>query len=49
MTEYTSSSFHDLVRRIFAMLEARDLEVMMRLFADDAGVINITPFSRRIA
>jgi ketosteroid isomerase-like protein len=40
MTEHTSPSFHDLVRRAFTALEARDLEAMMSLFADDAVVID---------
>jgi len=40
MTEHTSPSFHDLVIRAFATLEAKDLEAMMSLFADDAVVID---------
>ncbi len=40
MTEHTSTSLHDLVIRTFAAVEAKDLEVMMSLFADDAIVID---------
>ena len=40
MTEHTSPSFHDLVLRTFAALEAKDLEALMRVFAEDAVVID---------
>lgn len=40
MTEDTSTALHDLVRRTFATLEAKDLEVMMSLFAEDAILID---------
>ena len=40
MLEYTGASLHDLVTRTFATLEARDLDAMMSLFADDAVVID---------
>jgi len=40
MTEHTSTSLHDLVIRTFAAVEAKDLEAMMSLFADDAIVID---------
>ena len=40
MTERTSTSLHDLVIRTFATVEAKDLEAMMSLFADDAVVID---------
>ena len=40
MTEHTSTSLHDLVIRAFAAVEAKDLEAMMSLFADDAVVID---------
>jgi len=40
MTEHTSTSLHDLVIRTFAAVEAKDLEAMMSLFADDAVVID---------
>ena len=40
MTEHTSTSLHDLVIRTFATVEAKDLEAMMSLFADDAVVID---------
>jgi ketosteroid isomerase-like protein len=42
MTEHTSTSLHDLVIRTFAAVEAKDLEAMMSLFADDAVVIDPT-------
>jgi uncharacterized protein (TIGR02246 family) len=40
MTEDTSTTLHDLVRRTFATLEAKDLEAMMSLFAEDAVLID---------
>ncbi len=40
MTECTDISLHDLVTRTFATVEAKDLEAMMSLFADDAVVID---------
>ena len=40
MTEHTSTSLHDLVIRTFATVEAKDLEAMMSVFADDAVVID---------
>ena len=40
MTEHTSTSLHDLVTHTFATVEAKDLEAMMGVFADDAVVID---------
>jgi ketosteroid isomerase-like protein len=40
MAEHTDTSLHDLVIRTFATVEAKDLEAMMSLFADDAVVID---------
>ncbi len=40
MTEHTDTSLHDLVIRTFATVEAKDLEAMMSVFADDAVVID---------
>ena len=40
MTEDTGTALHDLVRRTFATLEARDLQAMMHLFAEEAVVID---------
>ena len=40
MTEHTDTSLHDLVTHTFATIEAKDLEAMMRVFADDAVVID---------
>ncbi|GHO81911.1 hypothetical protein KSD_96820 [Ktedonobacter sp. SOSP1-85] len=40
MTEDTNTALHDLVRRTFATLEAKDLEAMIHLFAEDAVVID---------
>jgi len=40
MTKHASTSLHDLVLHTFAALEAKDLEAMMSLFADDAIVID---------
>jgi ketosteroid isomerase-like protein len=40
MTEHADTSLHDLVIRTFATVEAKDLEAMMSLFADDAVVID---------
>jgi hypothetical protein len=36
MTEHTKTSFHDLVIRTFATVEAKELEAMMSLFADSS-------------
>lgn len=40
MTEHTDTSLYDLVTHTFATVEAKDLEAMMRVFADDAVVID---------
>jgi len=40
MTEHTNTSLHDLITRTFATLEAKDLEAMMSVFAEDAVVID---------
>lgn len=40
MIKHTNTSLHDLVIRAFATIEAKDLEAMMDLFADDAVVID---------
>lgn len=40
MTEHTSTSLHDLITRTFATVEAKDLDAMMSVFADDAVVID---------
>ena len=40
MAEDTPTAIHDLVRRTFATLQAKDLETLMQLFADDAVVID---------
>lgn len=40
MIEHTDTSLHDLVMHTFAALEARDLQELMRVFADDAVVID---------
>src|SRR2546421_8059587 len=40
MTEHTSTSLHDLVVRTFAAVEAKDVEAMMSLLADDAVIID---------
>ena len=40
MTEDTHTTLHDLILRTFATLEAKDLDAMMSLFADDAVVID---------
>jgi ketosteroid isomerase-like protein len=40
MTEHIDTSLHNLVVRTFTTLEAKDLEAMMSLFADDAAVID---------
>ena len=45
MTERTDTSLHDLVIRTFATVEAKDLDAMMSVFADDAVVID--PHFRR--
>jgi ketosteroid isomerase-like protein len=36
MIEHTNTSLHVLVTRAFVTIEAKDLEAMMSLFADDA-------------
>jgi ketosteroid isomerase-like protein len=41
MTEHTDPALHDLVTHTFAMIEAKGLEAMMRVFADDAVVIDM--------
>lgn len=38
--EHTDTPLRDLVGRTFASIEARDLEAMMALFADDAVLID---------
>ena len=40
MMEHMDTSLHDLIMRTFATLEAKDLEAMMSLLADDAVVID---------
>src|SRR6185312_5139791 len=40
MTEHTGTSLHDLVTHTFATVEGKDLEAMMRVFVDDAVVID---------
>ncbi len=40
MTEHRNTSLYDLVTRTFATLEAKDLEAMMSVFAEDAVVID---------
>ncbi len=40
MIEHASTSLHDLVIRTFATIEAKDLDTMMSLFADDAVLID---------
>jgi len=35
-----NTSLHDLIARLFSAVEAKDLETTMRLFADDALVID---------
>ena len=40
MTEHAGISLHDLVIHTFATVEAKDLEAMMSVFADDAVVID---------
>jgi ketosteroid isomerase-like protein len=39
MAEDTPTAIHDLVRRTFATLQAKDLETLMQMFADHAVVI----------
>ncbi len=34
------TSLHDLITRTFATVEAKDLDAMMSVFADDAVVID---------
>lgn len=41
MAEDTPTAIHDLVRRAFATLQAKDLETLMQLFAEDAVVIDL--------
>jgi len=38
--EHMDTSLHDLIMRTFATLEAKDLDAMMSLLADDAVVID---------
>jgi ketosteroid isomerase-like protein len=40
MTEYSSTSLHALVLHTFTTVEAKDLETMIRLFADEAVVFD---------
>jgi ketosteroid isomerase-like protein len=40
MAEDTPTAVHDLVRRNFTTLQAKDLETLMQLFAEDAVVID---------
>ena len=40
MAEDTPTAIHDLVRRTFATLQAKDLETLMQLFADGAVVLD---------
>jgi ketosteroid isomerase-like protein len=40
MAEDTPTAIHDLVRRTFATLQAKDLETLMQLFADGAIVLD---------
>jgi ketosteroid isomerase-like protein len=40
MMEHADTSLHDLVIHTFAILQAKDLERLMHLFADDAVVID---------
>ena len=40
MMEQMDTSLHDLITRTFATVEAKDLDAMMRLFADDAVLID---------
>src|SRR5215469_16389537 len=40
MTKDTRTALHDLIIHTFTTLEAKDLEAMMRLFAEDAVVID---------
>jgi ketosteroid isomerase-like protein len=40
MAEDTPTAIHDLVRRAFATLQAKDLETLMQLFADGAVVLD---------
>jgi ketosteroid isomerase-like protein len=40
MAEDTPTAIHDLVRRTFATLQAKDLETLMHMFAEDAVVID---------
>ena len=41
MTEDTHTALEDLVRRTFAVIAAKDLEALMRMFADDAILIDL--------
>ena len=38
--KHRDTSLHDLITHTFATIEARDLDAMMSLFADDAVVID---------
>ena len=40
MTKHTDTSLHDLVVRTFATVEAKDLETLMHIFAEDAVLID---------
>jgi ketosteroid isomerase-like protein len=40
MMEHMDTSLHDLITRTFATVEAKDLDAMMSVFADDAVVID---------
>lgn len=40
MTADTRTSVHELVRRTFALVEAKDLEALVGVFADDALLID---------
>jgi ketosteroid isomerase-like protein len=46
MTEYADTSLHDFVIHTFATLQAKDLESLMHMYAEDAVVIDPT-FRRR--
>ncbi len=38
--EHRDTSLHDLIKRTFATVEAKDLDAIMSVFADDAIVID---------
>ena len=40
MTEHADTALHDLVIHAFATLQAKDLETLMNLFAEDAVIID---------